>query len=694
MVSQRTIRGLRFGFVLCMCVGVLFLLGVEPGEDPVSVSRRAPFVRTAAAGDFKPASLTWQIETIDASTGTVYFGNSLALDSSGVPCVAYYDPGTTNLVYACRTGGSWQYDTADSSGNVGKYTSLALDVNDHPHISYQDDLGGDTELKYAHYNGSSWSATTVDGGLYTGAFTSLALDPMGDPWITYYRGGNCSVDEDTYCNLRYAYYDGSWTTMRLHYSTNDVGRSSSLAFDSAGHPHVSYYNAGESDLRYIHLDWDIRDIADGAGTTGADTSLAIDSYDDPHIAYVGQGELRYAHGTVDFINNAWDATWVTATVDSGSSARATSLALDASDNPHIAYYLDGELRYAYRDGTTWHVETVAATGGIDGNEGLSLALDRLGSPHITFYTSTGLKYAYVEPTHVYLPLVASGYPPPPQRYALIIGIADYLYDDDPPLPGCFFDDLPYPDNDARAMEALLLNQGFAASNVRTLIDADATKANIQDAITNWLAPNANPNDQVLIFYHGHGWQYSDVAPYDEADGVDELLVPHEWACDADTAITDDELETWLDTVNSQHMVLFIDSCFSGGMIGAQAAEDAGCHGRCVPPPPWVEIKPTADTVQPLDVDKAGRLVLTAGKEDAESYECDSLQSGVFSYYLRQALQAGAADTHDGNGWISGEEAYEYLKPRVEDEMCYQPWFQFPQISDGIPGEEDITSLSR
>jgi uncharacterized caspase-like protein len=651
-------------------------------------------VRTAAAGDFKPASLTWQIETIDASTGTVYFGNSLALDSSGVPCVAYYDPGTTNLVYACRTGGSWQYDTADSSGNVGKYTSLALDVNDHPHISYQDDLGGDTELKYAHYNGSSWSATTVDGGLYTGAFTSLALDPMGDPWITYYRGGNCSVDEDTYCNLRYAYYDGSWTTMRLHYSTNDVGRSSSLAFDSAGHPHVSYYNAGESDLRYIHLDWDIRDIADGAGTTGADTSLAIDSYDDPHIAYVGQGELRYAHGTVDFINNAWDATWVTATVDSGSSARATSLALDASDNPHIAYYLDGELRYAYRDGTTWHVETVAATGGIDGNEGLSLALDRLGSPHITFYTSTGLKYAYVEPTHVYLPLVASGYPPPPQRYALIIGIADYLYDDDPPLPGCFFDDLPYPDNDARAMEALLLNQGFAASNVRTLIDADATKANIQDAITNWLAPNANPNDQVLIFYHGHGWQYSDVAPYDEADGVDELLVPHEWACDADTAITDDELETWLDTVNSQHMVLFIDSCFSGGMIGAQAAEDAGCHGRCVPPPPWVEIKPTADTVQPLDVDKAGRLVLTAGKEDAESYECDSLQSGVFSYYLRQALQAGAADTHDGNGWISGEEAYEYLKPRVEDEMCYQPWFQFPQISDGIPGEEDITSLSR
>ncbi len=245
------------------------------------------------------------------------------------------------------------------------------------------------------------------------------------------------------------------------------------------------------------------------------------------------------------------------------------------------------------------------------------------------------------------------------------------------------------------METLLLNQGFAASNVRALINAEATKANIQDAITNWLASNAKSNDQVLIFYHGHGGQLGDVAPYDdEADGVDEWLIPHDWDCYDDTAIADDELETWLDTVNSQHMVLFIDSCFSGGMIGALTAEDVACHGRCVPPPPWVEVKPTTETVQPLDIEKSGRLVLTASKEGDESYECDSLQSGVFSYYLRQALQASAADTHDGNGWISGEEAYGYLKPRVEAEMCYQPYFQYPQISDGIAGEENITQLGR
>ena len=628
----------------------------------------------------------WQIETIDPSAGNVYFGNDLAINSAGLPCVAYYDPGGADLVYACRTGGSWQPVTVDSAGDVGQYTSLALDADDHPHISYQDNLGTNQHLKYAHHDGTGWISVTVDSAYYTGAFTSIALDNAENPMITYYRGGNCSVDGDTYCNLRYVYYSDSWLPPeQLHVSANDVGRSSSLAFDSSGHAQISYTGGG---LRYLHLAWDVWDVAD---TVGSDTSLAIDSYDDPHIAYVGQGSVYYAHGTLGVA----DVTWAYETIDSGVSARATSLALDADDHPHISYYVDDMLRYAHHDGSTWHVETVAGTGDITGREGASLALDDTGSPHIAFYTTSGLKYAYVGTNHVYLPLVINNYPPPPARYALIIGVAEYKYADDPPVPGCFLGDLPYPDDDSYAMESLLLNQGFEASHIRMLVDADATKAQIQNAIINWLASNANPNDQVLIFYHGHGGQLGDVAPYDdEADGTDEWLIPHDWACDMDTAIADDELERWLDTVNSRHMALFIDSCFSGGMIGALGAEDAACHGRCLPPPSWVEITATTETIQPLDLEKSGRLILTASKEGEESYECDSLQSGVFSYYLRQALQTGAADSHDGNGWISGEEAYDYLKPRVEAEMCYQPWFQYPQISDGIVGEEDVTRLSR
>ncbi len=516
------------------------------------------------------------------------------------------------------------------------------------------------------------------------------MDSANNPHISYYRGGSCGTSGNLYCNLRYADYNGSWNPFRLHYSEAKLGQFTSLAMDSNDHHHISYYHADDGQLRYLYHNgtawqWDLG-VVDSGGV-GADTSLALDTNNHPHISYwnVGASDLQYAY---------YNGTgWITETVDSvGSVGRSTSLDLDSSGRPHISYYdlSNDTLKYAYYDGSQWQIDVVAGTGNVHGYEGTSLELDSMDLPHISYYTTSGVRYAYVEQSWVYLPLALSGYPAPPDRYAVIIGVADYMYDENPP-PGCFLSDLPYPDDDAYAMQQVLLNYGdFEASNILMLIDYQATRAAIQDAITNWLASRAAPNDLVVIVYSGHGGQLGDVSPYgDEADGVDEWLIPSDWYCDTDSAISDDELDTWLDTVNSEHMVLLFDSCFSGGMFSTAAGGENLCRSRCLPPPPGVIVKATAQEIIPMDVGQRGRLVLTASREDQESYECDSLQSGVFSYYLRQALQSAAADT-SSNGWVSGEEAYYYLKPRVESEMCYQPWFQNPQISDDISGEEDVT----
>ena len=244
------------------------------------------------------------------SIGRVNFP-SIAIDSINRYHIAYSDYGTGkyNLYYISGevTSNTWTREAVDTVGDVGRWTSIAIDSNNLPHISYYDKTN--LRLKYAYKNSTGvWIKEVVDSG-NVGETTSIKLDKQNRPHIAYYDTGNL--------NLKYAYKSGGvWNKFTID-SAGSVGFYSSLALDSNDRPHISYRDATNLKLkyaRYISAEgwtatagsglvnvpgsgwWDIGTVDSSLGAGGFYCSLALDAENRPHISYLTEDRkgVRYA----------------------------------------------------------------------------------------------------------------------------------------------------------------------------------------------------------------------------------------------------------------------------------------------------------------------------------------------------------------------------------------------------------------
>jgi len=345
-----------------------------------------------SANHFAPQAQDWQIQIVD-DQGTDWVGRwtSLALDRLDRPRISYtwvfgsWPVFYSHLKYAQWTGNSWNRQVVVDTGSIGWGTSLALDNNDNPHISYNyyyyrspnDQL---SMLQYAKWTGSNWQISIVS--MYD-SHLSLALDNGNLPHIAH----------SEYRKLSYSSWTGSdWLSQDVDVGGDGLGKENSLAFDRNGDPHISYWDEANGDLRYARWTgsvWQVQTV-DRTGNVGRYTSLALDNEGNPHISYydVTNGDLKYARWT----GNIWQIQTVDA---SGDVGQYTSLALDSNSNPHISYYdvTNGDLKYARWTGSSWELNTIDSVGNV--GQYTSLKLDRNGNPHISYHdvTNRDLKYA-------------------------------------------------------------------------------------------------------------------------------------------------------------------------------------------------------------------------------------------------------------------------------------------------------------
>ena len=107
-----------------------------------------------------------------------------------------------------------------------------------------------------------------------------------------------------------------------------------------------------------------------------------------------------------------------------------------------------------------------------------------------------------------------------KRGVLLIGIEKYPnFGPEWQLEGCA--------NDVAVMrDALTTRFSFRDDEITVLLDKQATRAGILAAMEA-LVRSTGKDDEVVFFYSGHGSQQTDGEEADEADGMDETLVPYD-----------------------------------------------------------------------------------------------------------------------------------------------------------------------
>lgn len=219
-------------------------------------------------------------------------------------------------------------------------------------------------------------------------------------------------------------------------------------------------------------------------------------------------------------------------------------------------------------------------------------------------------------------------------YALIIGIDNYSGTWAP---------LKNAVNDAKAIESLLKLE-YKIDVFKTLYNAQATRANILNEME-WLVNNVKENDNVLIYYSGHGEYKKELNK--------GFWVPADANANAMSQfVSNNDIQTFLSGINSKHTLLISDACFSGDIFRGNTSS--------------IPFENSEKYYFNVYNAKSRQAISSGGIEPV----MDGGKNGhsVFAYYLLQALQTNEAKYYDAG------QLYNKIKIPVVNNSEQQPNF--------------------
>jgi hypothetical protein len=174
----------------------------------------------------------------------------------------------------------------------------------------------------------------------------------------------------------------------------------SLAIDGGGTSHLAYFYARGADntsgVVYQSRQGGVWTPPEIVSNNGAFVSMALDAAQSPHVAYYGYVYSGIGQPTGAALYASRESgSWTTETIDAlDSYAYGTmSLAFDPEGRPHVAYVGSGDvLRHAVRDQGTWVHEAVA--GEFTYEPGASLTIDSRGEPWISYHRDFTVQVAH------------------------------------------------------------------------------------------------------------------------------------------------------------------------------------------------------------------------------------------------------------------------------------------------------------